>query len=73
MAMRPSITQQRPEAAVRTHGKHMLEPVSRWLDRSELLAGGDCGLVAWRASVGDPLRKRDCERGGGHGGRKHPI
>jgi hypothetical protein len=73
MAMRPTITQQRPEAAVRTHGKHMLEPVSRWLDRSELLAGGDCGLVTWHASVGDPLRKRDCERGVGHGCCKHPI
>ncbi len=73
MAMRPTIRQHRPEAAVRTHGKHMLEPVSRWLDQSELLAGGDCGLVTWHASVGGPLRKRDCKGGRGHGGCKHPI
>jgi hypothetical protein len=73
MAMRrTTITQQRPGAAVRTPGKH-LELVSRWVDRSELLAGGDCGLVTWHASVGDPLRKRDCERGVGHGCCKHPI
>jgi hypothetical protein len=71
--MRPTIRQHRPEAAVPTHGKHMLEPVSRWLDQSELLAGGDCGLVTWHASVGDPLRKRDCKGGRGHGGCKHPI
>ena len=73
MAMRLTITQLRPLAAVCTLGKHMLEPVSGWLGRSELLAGGDCGLVAWHAMVRDPLCKRDCERGVGHGCCKHPI
>jgi hypothetical protein len=73
VAMRPTITQPRLVAAVPTLVKQRMEPVSRWLDRRELLAGGDCRLVTWHASVGDRLRKRDCERGGGHGGRKHPI
>jgi hypothetical protein len=74
MAMRPTtITEQRPVVAAHTPGKH-LDLVSRWLDRSELLAGGDCGLMTWHASVGDTPRKRDCERrGGGHGCCKHLV
>ena len=73
VGMTNTVTEPRPETAVRTPGKHLQEPVSRWFDGMELLANGGCLLEFPRASARVGEGERDCEKGRGHGCRKHPI